>query len=190
MLHGRGIANYLSDPAFRAGLARPPEEDPDAAVMHWAAMFGNPALTWADIAWLRDQTSLPVMVKGVCHPDDARAAIDAGVDAVVVSNHGGRQIDGARPALDCLPDVCAAAGDTPVLFDSGIRTGSDIYKAVALGARAVLIGRPYVYGLAIGGAEGVRHVLRCLLAELDLTVALSGHASLKTVDRGVLTVAH
>jgi lactate 2-monooxygenase len=190
MLHGRGIANYLSDPAFRAGLARPPEEDPDAAVMHWAAMFGNPALTWADIAWLRDQTSLPVMVKGVCHPDDARAAIDAGVDAMVVSNHGGRQIDGARPALDCLPDVCAAAGDTPVLFDSGIRTGSDIYKAVALGARAVLIGRPYVYGLAIGGAEGVRHVLRCLLAELDLTVALSGHASLKTVDRGVLTVAH
>jgi isopentenyl diphosphate isomerase/L-lactate dehydrogenase-like FMN-dependent dehydrogenase len=192
MLHGRGIANYLSDPAFRAGLARPPEEDPAGAVQHWAAMFGDPSLTWADLAWLRDQTSLPILVKGVCHPDDARAAIDAGVDGIVVSNHGGRQIDGARPALDCLPEivqVCAAGGDTAVLFDSGIRTGSDIVKAIALGAQAVLVGRPYVYGLAIGGADGVRHVLRCLLAELDLTVALSGHASLESLDRSVLVRA-
>ncbi|MDQ1418705.1 MAG: lactate 2-monooxygenase [Acidimicrobiaceae bacterium] len=189
MLHGIGIANYLTDPAFCAGLRRPPEEDPAAAVLHWAAMFGDPSLTWADLAWLRDRTSLPILVKGVCHPDDARAAIDAGVDGMVVSNHGGRQIDGARPALDCLPEiaqVCAASGDTAVLFDSGIRTGSDIVKAIALGAQAVLLGRPYVYGLAIGGAEGVGHVLRCLLAEFDLTVALSGHASLKTLDRGVL----
>ncbi|MDQ1441115.1 MAG: lactate 2-monooxygenase, partial [Acidimicrobiaceae bacterium] len=100
MLHGIGIANYLTDPAFCAGLRRPPEEDPAAAVLHWAAMFGDPSLTWADLAWLRDRTSLPILVKGVCHPDDARAAIDAGVDGMVVSNHGGRQIDGARPALD------------------------------------------------------------------------------------------
>ena len=186
MLRGFGIANYLSDPAFRAGLIRPPEQDPAAAVLHWAAMFGNPALTWADITWLRDQTRLPILVKGICHPGDACAAVDAGVDGIVVSNHGGRQIDGARPALDCLPEVCAAVGPVPVLFDSGIRTGSDIFKAIALGARAVLIGRPYVYGLAAGGADGVLHVLRCLLAELDLTVALSGHASLKTIDRDVL----
>jgi isopentenyl diphosphate isomerase/L-lactate dehydrogenase-like FMN-dependent dehydrogenase len=189
MLRGFGLANYLSDPVFRAGLSRPPEEDPTAAVLHWAALFGNPSLTWADIAWLRDQTTLPILVKGVCHPDDARAAIDAGVGGIVVSNHGGRQVDGARPALDCLPEVCAVAGDTPVLFDSGIRSGADIVKALALGARAVLLGRPYVYGLALGGAGGVRHVVRCLLAELDLTLALSGHATLKTVDRTVLVPA-
>jgi lactate 2-monooxygenase len=183
MMHGIGLANYVSDPAFLAGLSRPPEEDMGAAILHWAAMFGNPALTWADIEWLRSQTRLPILVKGVCHPDDARLAIDAGVAGIVVSNHGGRQIDGARPALDCLPEICAVAGDTPVLFDSGIRTGSDIVKAIALGARAVLVGRPYVYGLALGGEEGVRHVLRCLLAELDLTLALSGHATLHTLDR-------
>ena len=185
-LRGAGIANYLTDPAFRAGLTRPPEEDMNAAILHWSAMFGNPALTWADIEWLRGQTNLPILVKGICHPDDGRAAVGAGVDGIVVSNHGGRQVDGAQPALDCLAPVCAAVGDTPVLFDSGIRTGSDIIKAIALGARAVLVGRPYVYGLAIGGADGVAHVLRCLLADLDLTMALSGHASLKSLDRDVL----
>jgi len=189
MLHGVGIANYLSDPAFRAGLAKPPEEDPKAAIAHWAAVFGNPDLTWADIAWLRDQTTLPILVKGVCHHDDARAARDAGVDGIVVSNHGGRQIDGARPALDCLPEVCAVAHDTPVLFDSGIRTGSDIAKALSLGAQAVLVGRPYVYGLAVGGAAGVRHVLRCLLAELDLTMALAGHATVASLTRHALVPA-
>jgi L-lactate dehydrogenase (cytochrome) len=188
-LRGDGIANYLSDPAFRSGLPRPPEEDPGSAIVHWAAMYGNPALTWGDVAWLRQQTDLPVLVKGVCHPDDARAAVDAGVDGIVVSNHGGRQIDGARPALDCLPEVLAAVNGTPVLFDSGIRTGSDIVKAIALGARAVIVGRPYVYGLAVGGAEGVRHVVRCLLAELDLTMALSGHARLATLTRDILVRA-
>lgn len=187
-LRGMGIANYLTDPAFCAGLARPPEADMQAAVLHWAAMFGNPELTWADIAWLGTQTSLPILVKGVCHPDDARAAIDAGVSGIVVSNHGGRQIDGARPALDCLPEVSAVAepAGVAVLFDSGIRTGSDIIKAIALGAQAVLVGRPYVYGLAIGGEEGVRHVLRCLLAELDLTMALSGHAYPGSITRDIL----
>jgi isopentenyl diphosphate isomerase/L-lactate dehydrogenase-like FMN-dependent dehydrogenase len=188
-LQGLGIANYLSDPAFLAGLARPPEEDMQAAVLHWSAMFGNPALTWADIAWLKSQTDLPILVKGISHPDDARLAVDAGVDGIIVSNHGGRQVDGARAALDCLPAVCAAAGDTTVLFDSGVRTGSDILKAIALGAQAVLIGRPYVYGLALGGAAGVRHVLRCLLGELDLSMALSGHASLATVGPDLLVPA-
>ena len=185
-LHGLGLANYLTDPAFRSGLKEPPEADMGAAVLHWAGMFGNPALTWADLAWLRGITALPILVKGVCHPDDARAAIDAGVDGIVVSNHGGRQIDGARPALDCLPEVCDVAGALPVLFDSGIRTGSDIVKALALGARAVLVGRPWVYGLALGGTDGVRHVLRCLLAELDLTMALSGHSSRHELNRDLL----
>ena len=188
-LLGQGVANYFSDPAFRAGLAKPPEEDQNAAVLHWSQMFGNPGLSWTDLAWLREQTSLPILVKGVCHPDDARAAIDAGVDGIVVSNHGGRQVDGARPALACLPGVVAVCGARPVLFDSGIRCGADILKAVALGARAVLVGRPWVYGLALGGSDGVRHVLRCLLGELDLTLALTGHAKIGTVGRDVLVPA-
>jgi len=149
-------------------------------------------LSWRDLAWLRDATDLPIVVKGIMTVEDALIAADSGIDGIVVSNHGGRQIDGARPALDCLPEVvevCAAAGDKPVLFDSGIRTGSDIIKAVALGARAVLVGRPYVYGLAVGGADGVRHALRCLLADLDLTLALAGHASLKTLSPEILVRA-
>lgn len=176
-LTGQGLANYFADPAFRAALARPPEEDRPAAVLHWAGLFGDPELTFDDLAWLRGQTDLPVLVKGICRADDARAAVDAGADGLVVSNHGGRQVDGAIGALDCLPDVVAAAGGRPVLFDSGVRTGADVVKALALGAKAVLLGRPYVYGLALAGADGVRHVLRCLLADLDLTLALSGHRS-------------
>jgi isopentenyl diphosphate isomerase/L-lactate dehydrogenase-like FMN-dependent dehydrogenase len=173
-LGGTGIANYLTDPAFNAPLAD------DAAlgdkVFRWAGIFGNPALTWDDLAWLRQQTRLPVVLKGVLHPDDARAAVDAGVDGIVVSNHGGRQVDGAVAALDALPDVVAAVdGALPVLLDSGVRTGADVVKAMALGAAAVLYGRPYIYGLGLGGQAGVEHVLRCLLAELDVTMALTGH---------------
>lgn len=185
-LTGQGMGTYFSDPAFLAGLAASPEQDQAAAVLRWAGMFGDPSLTWDDLAWLREQTSLPIILKGICHPDDGRAGLDAGVDALIVSNHGGRQVDGARPALDCLPEVAVAAGDVPVLFDSGIRCGADIAKALALGAAAVLVGRPYVYGLAMGGEEGVRHVLRCLLAELDLTLALSGHATPATLTPDVL----
>lgn len=185
-LSALGVGNYFSDPAFLAGLERPPADDQAAAVMHWLGMFGDPSLTWKDLAWLREQTSLPIIVKGVCHPDDARAAVDAGVDGIIVSNHGGRQLDGAQPAIDALPGVAAAVGDLPVLFDSGIRSGSDIVKALALGARAVLVGRPYVWGLAIGGEAGVRHVLRGLLAELELSMVLAGHGDLATLDPGVL----
>jgi L-lactate dehydrogenase (FMN-dependent) and related alpha-hydroxy acid dehydrogenases len=184
-----GLANYLSDPAFRAGLAVPPEQDPQAAVLHWVGMFGDAALTWDDLAWLAGQTELPVLLKGICHPDDARAAADAGVAGIVVSNHGGRQVDGAAGALDCLPAVVAAANGLPVLFDSGVRSGADAFRALALGARAVLVGRPYVYGLALAGTAGVTHVLRCLLAELDLTLALSGHRSLAELNPDVLTPA-
>lgn len=183
---GVGLTNYLSDPVFRSRLPTPPEDDLAAAVRLWAQIFPNPALRWSDLAWLRAQTSLPILLKGICHPDDARAAQDAGLDGLIVSNHGGRQIDGARAALDCLPEVVGASGGLPVLFDSGIRTGSDVVKALALGARAVLVGRPYVYGLALAGTPGVLHALRCLLAELDLTVALSGHAGVASLGRDLL----
>jgi isopentenyl diphosphate isomerase/L-lactate dehydrogenase-like FMN-dependent dehydrogenase len=187
-LRSIGIQNYLSDPVFRAALAKPPEEDPQAAVGHFVGLFANPAVTWDDLSWLREQTSLPIVLKGVLHPDDAREAVARGVDGVIVSNHGGRQVDGAIAALDALPGVVDAAGsDLEVLFDSGIRGGADVLKALALGARAALIGRPAMWGLAVGGEAGVRAVLRGLLAELDLTLALSGLARVDDVDRSALT---
>jgi len=187
-LAGTGIANYLTDPAFNAGLS---EEAPlGEKVFRWAAMFGNPRLTWDDLAWLRERTTLPIVLKGVLHPDDARAARDAGVDGLVVSNHGGRQVDGAVASLDALPAMVEAVGGAmPVLVDSGVRTGADVVKAVALGAVAVLYGRPYIYGLGLGGQAGVEHVLRCLLGELDVTLALSGHRSLAELGPHVLAPA-
>jgi lactate 2-monooxygenase len=185
-LQSEGIANYTSDPVFRAGLEKTPEEDPGAAVLKFVGLFNNPELTWDDLAWLRSQTSLPVVLKGIQHPDDARRAVDAGVQAIVCSNHGGRQVDGAVGSLDALPDVVAAAGDLPVLFDSGIRTGADAVKALALGAAAVLLGRPWVYGLGLGGEEGVHHVLRAFLGDLDLQLGLSGHASVAELSRDSL----
>jgi lactate 2-monooxygenase len=183
-----GLANYESDPAFLAGLAKSPDEDPTASILHWQSMFGDPSNTWADLAWVREHWDGPIALKGVLHPDDARRGVDAGVEGILVSNHGGRQIDGEIAALDALPGVVAAVdGRAEVLLDSGVRTGSDVIKAVALGAKAVLIGRPYVYGLGLGGEDGVRHVLRSLLAELDLTMALTGCASLSDVGPEVLS---
>ncbi|MFD5394164.1 lactate 2-monooxygenase [Streptomyces sp. NPDC127097] len=176
-LHGVGTANYFSDPAFRAGLAKPVEEDPNAAVRHFVGMFADPAKTWPDLAFLRENWDGPIVLKGILHPDDALRAAEAGVDGVVVSNHGGRQVAGSVAAADALPRVVEAAADRlTVLFDSGIRTGDDIFKALALGAKSVLVGRPYAYGLGLDGQAGVEHVLRCLLAEFDLTLALSGHS--------------
>jgi lactate 2-monooxygenase len=189
-LHRMGLANYESDPAFLAGLQSSPDDDPGSAVLHWMSMFGDPTKSWSDLAWLREHWSGPIVLKGVLHPDDARKAADAGVDGIVVSNHGGRQIDGEIASLDALPDVVAAVGDRlTVLFDSGIRTGSDIIKALALGAQAVLVGRPYVYGLGLGGEEGVRHVLRALLAELDLSMALAGARTLADLTSEALKPA-
>jgi isopentenyl diphosphate isomerase/L-lactate dehydrogenase-like FMN-dependent dehydrogenase len=182
-----GLANYESDPAFLAGLERSPDDDPTMSILRWLSMFGDPSKTWADLPWLREHWDGPIVLKGVLHPDDARRAADAGMDGVIVSNHGGRQVDGSIASLDALPDVVAAVGDqVEVLFDSGIRTGSDVVKALALGARAVLLGRPYVYGLGLGGEAGVRHVLRSLLAELDLAMALSGCASVADLDSRLL----
>jgi lactate 2-monooxygenase len=186
-LEGIGIAQYLSDPVFRSGLEKAPEEDIGAAIGHFLGVFANPGLTWERLEWLRGATTLPIVLKGILHPEDAREARERGVDAIVVSNHGGRQIDGAIASLDALPPILDAVGDgLTVLLDSGIRSGADVFKALALGADAVLVGRPYLWGLALDGQNGVETVLRCLLAELDLTMTLSGFTRIVEIDRGVL----
>jgi lactate 2-monooxygenase len=221
--HGKGIAQYTSDPVFRRlaqehadspepGVLRPRPTPgavrtlvdisrahpgrvrdnlrsalPRAAVETFLDVFSHPSLTWADLPRLRTMTSLPVLVKGVLSADDAERALDAGVDGVVVSNHGGRQVDNAVAALDALVDVVDRVGHrVPVLMDSGVRSGADVFTALALGARAVLVGRPYVYGLALAGADGVRAVFEHLMAELDLTMALTGCASVAEITRDLL----
>jgi lactate 2-monooxygenase len=174
-LSGEGCAQFFADPVFRSRLDRPPEEDLLGAAAAMLAMFSNLGLTWDDLRWLRGQTTLPLLVKGVLTGDDAVRARDCGVDGIVVSNHGGRQVDGAVAALDALVEIRQALGSDPVvLMDSGIRRGADVLKALALGADTVLLGRPYAYGLAVGGQEGVETVIRNLMAETDLTLALAG----------------
>ena len=186
-LHGKGLANYRTDPVFRAELPEGVDDEDQAVVMHWAQVFADPSQTWDDLRRLVERSPLPVLVKGVLHPADARLAVDAGVAGMVVSNHGGRQVDGAIAALQALPEVVDAVGsEVPVLFDSGVRTGADVAVAVALGARAVLLGRPYAWGLAVAGADGVAHVIRCLLADLELTMALSGAHTCAELDRDLL----
>ena len=161
-----------------------------AAVQEFIRIYSRPTLSWEDLPFLRERSKLPILLKGISHPDDARRAVDEGIDGIVVSNHGGRQVDGAIATLDALPGVAAAVdGRIPVLLDSGIRTGADIFKAVALGADAVLIGRPYVYGLAIAGETGVREVIQNLLAELDLTLGLAGRRSIAEVGADSLAPA-
>jgi lactate 2-monooxygenase len=174
-LNGMGVANYFQDPVFRAALEKPPEEDVGAATGHFLGIQANPSLNWNDLSQLREMTSLPIVIKGIQHPDDAREAAQRGIDGIVVSNHGGRQVDGAIASLDALPAIAAAAGDDlTILFDSGVRGGADVLKALALGADAVCLGRPYIWGLALDGQAGVEAVLKMVLAELDLTMALCG----------------
>lgn len=185
-LAGHCLANYFTDPVFRDQLKMSPEEDIRAAALHWAGLFGNPTLTWDDLPWLRSLTSLPLILKGICHAEDVRRAIEGGVDAIYCSNHGGRQANGGIGALEMLPAVVDASGDVPVLFDSGVRSGDHIVKALALGATAVGIGRPYAWGLALGGEQGIAHVLRCLLAEADLLMAIDGYPSIAHLDRDAL----
>ena len=157
---------------------------PRAAVQRFVATYSRPSLTWDDLPFLRERTRLPLLLKGILHPDDARRALDYGIDGVIVSNHGGRQVDGAIGALDALPEVAdAVGGQVPILFDSGIRRGADVFKALALGATAVGLGRPYVYGLALAGQRGVRAVIDNLLADFDLTLGLAGCASVDEVSR-------
>ncbi len=186
-LAGEGVGNYFTDPAFQAKLDAPIEEDPQAAIMHWTRIFGNTSLTWDDLSFLREHTNLPIILKGIMHPDDAKMALEKGVDGIIVSNHGGRQVDGAVGALEALPEVAEAVGDeVPVLMDSGIRRGSDIMKAMALGAKAVLVGRPLMYGLAVAGQKGVKEVLQNMLADLDITMGLTGESKVSELDESLL----
>lgn len=184
---GQGLANYFSDPVFRALLPQPPEQNPAAAIQVWSSLFSNTALTWNDIPFLRKHTSVPIILKGILHLRDAAHAVEAGVDGLIVSNHGGRQVDGAIATLDALPAIVREVnGRIPVLFDGGIRRGADVFKALALGARAVLLGRLYTWGLAVAGEQGVRDVVLNLLADFDLTLALSGCTSCRSLDPSAL----
>jgi len=184
---GLGMQVYFSDPVFRSRLDKAPEEDVPAAVAHWRRIFDGRNHSWAELSFLRQHWDGPIVLKGIQHPDDALRALDHGADGIVVSNHGGRQVDGAVASLDALPGVTdAVAGRIPVLFDSGVRTGSDVIKALALGADAVLVGRPYIWGLACGGESGVEQVIRALLQDLDITLALAGRRDVDTLDRGLL----
>jgi isopentenyl diphosphate isomerase/L-lactate dehydrogenase-like FMN-dependent dehydrogenase len=185
-LFGEGLANYFSDPVFLKTIANP-LQDKMQTMMHFANCFSNPASTWDDLAVIRNATKLPVILKGIQHVDDAKKAIDHGADGIIVSNHGGRQLDGAIGALDTLPGIADAVGNrTTILFDSGIRRGADVFKAMALGAKAVLVARPYAYGLALNGEEGVKEVVGNLLADIDLTLGLAGCNSWKDASKELL----
>ena len=178
-LEGVGIQNFLSDPAFQAGQLTSVGDDPQTAVLRYIQIFGDLSLTWEDIPFLQEHWHGPIVLKGILSVADAQRAAQAGVAGIVVSNHGGRQVDGAIAALDALPAIAQAVGSKlAVLFDSGVRGGADMMKALALGAQAVLIGRPYIYGLALDGEAGVRHALRALRNDFELTMRLAGLATL------------
>lgn len=188
-LYNEGLANYFTDPVFLGSLNAPLKNKMEV-MMHFANCFSNPSSTWSDLAVIRNCTKLPVIVKGIQHADDAKKAIDHGADGIVVSNHGGRQLDGAIGSLEALAAIGSAlAGKTTLLFDSGIRRGADVFKAIALGAAAVLIGRPYAYGLALAGEQGVMEVVANLLADIDLTLGLAGCNSWSEVTKDALHYA-
>lgn len=160
---------------------------PLRAVQKFISIYSNPALAWDDLKFLREQTKLPVLLKGILHTEDARLAIDHGVDGIIVSNHGGRQVDGSISTLEALPKIVETVnGKIPVLLDSGVRGGGDVFKALALGARAVCLGRPYAYGLAIAGQSGVEEVLKNFITDLDLTMGLSGCKHVSEINRSCL----
>lgn len=186
-LRSMGIAQYTSDPAFRALLPAPPEENPMAAAVTFTQVFSDPTLDWARIEKIRSWAKLPVVLKGIMRADDAAKAVSEGYDGILVSNHGGRQIDGGIGTLDALPGIVTATqGKIPVMLDSGIRGGADIFKALALGASAVGIGRPYVYGLALGGDAGVQAVMEYLIGELDIMMGQNGCRTPADIKRELL----
>jgi isopentenyl diphosphate isomerase/L-lactate dehydrogenase-like FMN-dependent dehydrogenase len=188
-IRGEGCGQFFTDPVFRSRLEKSPEDDVLTAAATMLATFPNLGLTWDDLDWLREQTRLPLLVKGVLTAADARRALDHGIDGVIVSNHGGRQVDGAVAALDALVEVRDALPNAVVLMDGGIRGAADVLKAVALGADAVLLGRPYAYALAVGGQRGVEELLQNLMAEIDLNLALAGAHSIRELDREWLSAA-
>jgi len=163
---------------------------PRKAVKQFVNIYSRTSLTWEDLSFLRKHTSLPILLKGILHPDDARKAVEYGMDGIIVSNHGGRQIDGSVSSIEMLPEVVkAVSGQIPVLMDSGIRTGADAFKALALGAKGVCIGRPYAYGLAIAGEAGVREVLKNFLADFELTMGLAGCRNIEDIGLEMLREA-
>ncbi|MBO8173316.1 MAG: alpha-hydroxy-acid oxidizing protein [Bacillaceae bacterium] len=186
-LKGEGCGNYFSDEVFLSRLEQPPQKDVKAAAVKALEEGNHKAFTWKEFEFIRQQTSLPLLIKGVTHPEDAALAIEHGADGIIVSNHGGRQLDGAIATLEALPSIRDRVdGRVPILMDSGIRRGADILKAIALGATAVLIGRPYAYALAVAGESGVKEVMKHLIAELELELALSGRGSIKEVDESLI----
>ena len=161
---------------------------PVKAVKKFVSIYSNPALTWNDLTYLRLHTKLPILLKGILHPDDARQAIDFGMDGIIISNHGGRQVDGSISTLEALPAIAEVVNQKiPIILDSGVRGGADAFKAIALGAQAVCIGRPYVYGLTLAGQQGVSEVIRNFLADFDLTMGLSGCKNVSEITKESLT---
>lgn len=185
-----GITNYLSDPVFQRLLAEETNGKKSDEIKLWGRLFSNPSVTWQDLQMIQEATSLPVILKGILRPSDAEQARKQGIDGIIVSNHGGRQVDGCVAAIDMLEEVVNAVGnDYPVLYDSGIRRGADVFIALALGAKAVLLGRPYAYGLGLDGELGVRNVLENIMADFDLTMALSGCKNIAQISRDYLVRA-
>ena len=185
---GHGLGVYLSDPHFRGLMPESAEEDHQALFDTFAQVVVNDALTIEDVRRLRDQTPLPILLKGILHPEEAAEAVEHGVSGIIVSNHGGRQLEGAISALDALPGIVkAVAGRAAVLLDGGVRRGPDALKAIALGADAVMLGRPYVYGLALAGERGVAQVLRNFLADFHTSLALVGCGSVEELDASFIT---
>ncbi len=213
-LKAKGIAQYTSDPVFNKMLENPEDADVIKPRLTWdtiehiievrskklgslkdsldavrlfTGIYSRPSLTWKDIPFIRQHTKLPILLKGIVRADEAKRAVDEGIDGIIVSNHGGRQVDGAISSLEALPNVVDAVNNQiPVLMDSGIRCGSDIFKALALGAKAVCIGRPYVYGLAIDGENGVREVLQNMVSDFELAMGLSGCKSIEEITKDML----
>ncbi|WP_421385455.1 alpha-hydroxy-acid oxidizing protein [Bacillus salacetis] len=184
---GIGSGNYFSDPVFQNLLGKPISEDKESALKKQLELFENPSLTWEAIDRIRQYTDLPILLKGVVHPEDAKLALQYKVDGLVVSNHGGRQLDHGVATLDVLEEICNVVdGEIPVLIDSGIRRGGDIFKALALGASAVLIGRPFMYGLALDGEEGARKAVQQILKEFEVSMALAGTATIGDIKKTFL----
>lgn len=186
-LTGQGMGNYFSDPVFCSQLKESPDKNVKEAALKALEEGNNTCFTWKELEYIREQTRLPLLIKGITHPDDALLALEHGVDGIIVSNHGGRQLDGAVATLDALPSISESIqGKIPIIMDSGIRRGADILKAIALGATAVLVGRPYAYALAVAGQTGVEEVIKHLMAETELQLAISGRSRIEEVDESLI----